>query len=360
MAVANGTVVAWVTIRQVLVGTLHGCSRSGSLLLQDSSGQLPVLPLSSLTSSSSLEHTGPEVTGEVCKLSHVQFGTKIIVTDYLAMFEKTVNLSCTDVPSSDVITYLHIISFNVISSSLPSRSLCSRSNSTGEQSSFLIGEESHNKTLFFHVLNKNSSIISSVGRLAFNCQALVHSNLDKLKPHNREHAEERKTGKKPRGDRVLQVGVCFDGEAYKWLPVIAKGCVYSLSFCSSASDRMLPSWNVLERNRTLRIDEDMEIKLVWEDLGLNGASDVMDLCCQLFLPPFPTRVYVQSTTETRSTQLMFFIQQFFLITIPVRHSRDFFLFITHSLHPQVIFGYGFYSRQNHLPQLQDRPHLLCR
>lgn len=284
----------------MLVGTLHGCSKSGSLLLQDSTGQFPVLLTS--TSHVSLKHVTLPASSDVIRcrgeepfrLSHVQFGTNIIVTDFLIIFEKTVNLSSTDAPASEITAYLHIISFDIVSASSPSPSLASRSKSFHEPPSFLIREDkSEDKILFFRILNKNGSVVSSACRLEFTCQALVHPNLDMLLLHLLEEGRKKMLVKE-----VLKIAVYFGGDAYKWFSLISNGCTYSLSL-SNSSDGVLPSWDVLKKNLVLCVREDMEIKLVREDLKFTCACDVADISHQLLLPLFPTLVCIESTAETR-------------------------------------------------------------
>ena len=293
------------------MGTLQGCSESGSLVLQDSTGQFPVLLTSTnsqtLNYPSSLENTRSPATNNSCKdwredpskLSHIRFGTKIIVTDFFIIFEKTINLSCTNVPSSGVTAYIHIISFRVVSCSTPTPSLRSETNSFHEYPSFLVREDvSDSKVLFFKVLNKNISVVSSAGQLEFTCQALIHSNLDAL---SLEYNSDKKDMREEKNEVVLKLAIHFGGDAYKWFSVINNGSVYSLSFYTSSSDSVLPSWNVLMRNLTLSVQEDMEIKLVREDPKFADACDVVDISCQLLLPRFPTLVCVDSTAaETRT------------------------------------------------------------
>lgn len=292
----------------MLVGTLQGCSKSGSLLLQDSTGAFPIL----LTSAShtSLKHTGSVPTDDSCgggreepsRLSHIPFGTKIMVTDFLIVFEKTVNLSCTDAPSAGVTAYLHIVSFSTVSCSSPTPSLSCKSNCFHERPSFLVNEEEIDSSiLFFRVLNKNVSVVSSTSQLEFTCQALVHSNLAALLPHSLQRASENMAHMREEVmvDAVLKVAIHFRWDAYKWFSLVSNGCVFSLSFCSSSSDSVLPSLEVLKKNLVLTVKEDMEIKLVQEGFEFTKARDVMDISSQLLLPAFPTLVCVESTASTR-------------------------------------------------------------
>lgn len=294
----------------MLVGTLQGCSKSGSLFLQDSTGHFPVLLTS--TSHFPLKHNRSPATindasggggDDPSMLSHIQFGTKIMVTDFLVIFEKTINLSSTDAPSSDVTAYLHIVSFNIIPCSSSSPSIRSRSS---DHPSFLVREDGEDEVLFFRVLNKNVSVISSANQLEFTCQALVHLDLELLLPHSLGCTLKKKPTreKKEMVKKVLKVAIYFGGDAYKWFSLINNGCTYSISL---VTDGVLPSWDILKRNLVLRVREDMEIKLLREDVDFSSSHDVADISSQLLLPSLSTRVCVESAGETRYIYIYIYI-----------------------------------------------------
>ena len=282
------------------MGIVDSCETSGSLLLRDTSGSFPLVLTFDLPSSSKRNQPIPaaDVTEKISQLSLINLGTKIVVTDFVVIFEKTVNLTSTDAPSSDILIYLHITDFFVVPKSLTTPSIPGKLTPSQADCSFLVkdkenGEESK---IYFRTLTKNMTVVSASGHLEFTCQALVHANLDAL-PHPLGIQENVEDGVDQK-EEVMTIAIYFGGKAYKWFPLIQTGCAYELCLKDS-SDGVLPSWGVLMKNRVLKVNEDMEIRIMEGELETSSGSDVGDVSRRLLLPAFPTRMCVQSMGEAR-------------------------------------------------------------
>lgn len=310
-----------VVVKHVLVGVIDSCESSGSLLLQDNTGSLPLILTFDLPPSAKCTQPRPSVVSkpdQVSKLSHLPLGTKVIVTDFVVIFEKTVNLSSTDGPSSDILIYLHLMDFSIVPKSPPSP----RKLTPQGSSSFLIRdlENADNKVIYFKTVTKNVPVISAAGHLEFSCRALIRNDLKT--PSNKlrrdRNIEEEQEGEGDKGgaekmkgkEEMMDIVVHFGGAAFKLYPLVQVGHLYEISLREGSCGDVLPCRQVLSKNRLLNVSGDMEVRLVeegWEEevveeggmerCGSRGC-DVADICRRLMFPAFSTRMGSEFNTTT--------------------------------------------------------------
>lgn len=275
----------------MLIGSVESCALSGTLLLQDDSGSFPLL----LTFNYPTSKQNPS-DHDCFDLCHLKLGTRIIVTDFTIICEKTINLSSTDAPSSDITMYLHVTDFYVLPD-IPASSGTVDARNT--ESSFLLRdrEDGNSNVVYFRVVNKNCSMVSSSSRLEFSCQALAYTKFTSPTGQSKIMKDDKNLSIQ-KDETVMSIVVHFGGHAYKWHPLIQVGYTYEVAL-KDPCNGVLPSWNVLSKNLVLSVTEDMSVKLVEGGGGECGGCDVGDISLRLLLPGFPTRTNPQSTNSTK-------------------------------------------------------------
>jgi len=224
-----------------------------------------------------------------------------MVTDFLVIFEKTLNLSSADSSSTDTSTvsmYLHIINFFVVPELLGSSN---QGAATHVESSFLArNSDKSEKTIYFRILTKNATVISASGHLEFTCQAVLHTSTEELlQCHQIKPNCERMAEKNVINKRLISVVIHFGGSVYKWYPIVQAGNVYEISIREDSCEEVLPSLSIIKKNMLLTVTEDMVVRMVEEETESGITCDVGDISKRLFLPTFSTRACAQPASTTR-------------------------------------------------------------
>ena len=319
---------------QFLVGDLGGCDRSGFLVLRDRTGAIPVIPILPKWSCPT-PTTDHKVDLSRVPLTH--YGNKLIVSDFWIILEKSTDQNCSNISPPDVCVSIHPIESTVIPVSCDSvergKDGVSKSfQATAESFLFSDGDDA-DQTLYFKVLNKNIVTINSFQKREFTCQVLIHPCLDTLinfsevrcagssswsecairSGGSTSSSEERpsSTSDTDFGKKPLRVAMFFSEAVFKWFSLISNECVYSLGLMEEASDLVLPTWSVLEKNLSLTVTEDMVIKLL--SIFDGCVLDVADLTKQLLLPSFQTTSLSNPSSKPKYVCIYMYVYEWFAL-----------------------------------------------
>ena len=230
------------------------------------------------------------------ELAVANYGSRLLVTDFLVIVERTLAQSGLALPSSvspcldtDLQLYLHPVAFTAVSAPPASPALGKADTSGSLLGSFIVSTaEGERKVLYFQVRNKNIAMSDPVYGFKFTCIALVHYDTLVLSNWSEGRSESEGRAESEVGEEgcehPLEIAIFFRGEAFKWYSVVCSGSVYSLKLGPKSSDVSLPPWKVLATNRSLTVTEDMVVQYVGGHGTGRRVQDVADLVRQLHVP----------------------------------------------------------------------------
>lgn len=252
-------------------------------------------------------HTGlavangvPVANGSGCldtslsELAVANYGSRLLITDFWIIVERTIAQSGLALPpsaassclDSELQVYLHPVAFTAVSAPPTSPAPLAEANSSVSLlGSFIVSTAvGERKILYFQVQNKNVTMTDPVHGLKFTCIALIYHDALVLSDWKKPEAGSDE-GEGESGEHPLEVAIFFRGDAFKWYSVVCGGCMYSLRLRPDSADMVLPSWEVLAKNRSLTVTSDMVVQYVG-GRGTGGCvQDVAELVRQLHMPP---------------------------------------------------------------------------
>ena len=285
---------------------LDGCPQTGWMVLQDSTGTLPLV--ASVPPQATPTTTPPPDTHVGCsdrpEAVLADYGERIVVSDYWVVVERTTFQGSSSPPDPDLHMYVHPVTCAVVppTDTPPNEGACPQSSSpspsspSSSSSSFLIGSgDGERDALFFRVICKNTVMVDPLRGLHFTCAATVHRTRPPVSCGGSVESHEGARDIEGFGDGglessgPLEVAILFRGAAFRWYSAVRNGCTYLLTLHSCASDMTLPPWEVLRANRSLTVTDDMVVRWVGDGRGSGGrGQDVLELVKQLLLPPLKT------------------------------------------------------------------------